>query len=180
MCKDDHQTLRCFLKTWPPFGGWEDSWLGVPLAHRVGLTNCIPPLSVVASVRGVVLHDNHVLLVRAKENILNVGGRLEEGETLLDALHREIGEESGWLVSPLSVIGYVHSQHLDEQRPAWRRPAPEFMDVIYAVEGIKYEKRLHDTNEIPCEMIPINEIDNYRVNEINLALLREALRKRVD
>ena len=37
------------------------------------------------------------------------GGRLEAGESLEDALRREVAEETGWTISRLRRIGFRHS-----------------------------------------------------------------------
>src|SRR5262245_31322770 len=126
------EELESFLGRHEPIGGWRAEWLGVPLEARTYLSRELPPRRLVGSVRALVLRGDSVLLVHTSPPILNVGGRCQPGETVEETLLREVAEESGWVVHPLGVIGFVHCRHLDEQRPAWGRPAPDFVDPVFA------------------------------------------------
>ena len=171
--------LKSFFSQYPSFGEWSEKWLGIPLENRACLSDELPPRQSIGSVRAVVLRGDEVLLVHSGVPILSIGGRCEPGETLEEALLRECGEESGWLVSPLAVIGFVHHRHLDEQRPAWARPSPDFVDPIFAVNAIEYDVRLLSPSELDCEFVPVGDVGRLGVGEIDRTFLREALRKRV-
>ncbi|PYE55785.1 NUDIX domain-containing protein [Deinococcus yavapaiensis] len=171
---------RAFLAAHPTFDGWEEAWRSVPLAFRVGLTHDLPPRDVIASVRAVVSKGRDVLLVRAEVPILTVGGRPEAGETLEEGLIREIAEETGWLARPIGVIAFIHALHLDEQRPSWGRPAPHFIDVVFAAEAANFEpSRLH-LGEWPCEFVPIEQAARHGLHPIDLAFLKAASALRRD
>jgi ADP-ribose pyrophosphatase YjhB (NUDIX family) len=75
------------------------------------------PLVAVGAV--AVRDDGALLLVRrGKAPALGrwsvPGGRVEWGETLLDALRREVAEETGLEVAPGELAGLVERIHLDE------------------------------------------------------------------
>jgi len=150
----------------------------VPLAFSLGLAEDLPPLAYIASVRTLVLHGEDVLLVHSSPPILTVGGRGEPGETVEQTLIREAGEESGWVVTPISVIGLVHVRHLDAQRPDWGRPAPDFVDPIFVSIAVRYDRALLHDNETRCEFVPIVDIERLGVDAGNRALLHEALKRR--
>lgn len=115
--QNSDKELREFLSHHPSFGGWSEAWDGVPLEFRTCLGNDLPPRAFVGSVRALVLRNNEVLLVHSSVPILSVGGRCQPGETVEQTLLREVREETGWRVLPLGVIGFIHCQHLDGQRP---------------------------------------------------------------
>ncbi len=172
--------LQAYLDRHAQFSGWTGEWLGVPLEFRLCLTSEVPPVKFVGSVRAVVLRQEEVLLVHGEVPMLNVGGRPEAGETLEQALLREVGEESGWLVSLIGIIGFVHSRHLDNQRPDWGRPAPDWVDPMFAVEASGYDENLKLPGEHRTELVAASEAERLGVEETNLKLLQEALRLRAE
>ncbi len=174
-----NEELQAFLSRHPSFGGLREEWEGVPLEFRFCLSDDLPPRAFVGSVRALVLRDNHVLLVHSSVPILSVGGRCGPGETVEETLLREVGEETGWRVSPLSVIGFIHARHLDGQRPAWGRPAPDFIDPLFAVEAQEFDASLLESQNPHCEFVPIETVEQLGVDEINRTFLSEALQKRL-
>jgi ADP-ribose pyrophosphatase YjhB (NUDIX family) len=130
---------------------------------------------VIASVRAIVLRGDHVLLVHAKGPLLTVGGRPEAGETLIEALEREVAEETGWQVVALGVVGFIHARHLDEQRPAWGRPAPHFLDVVFAAEAVSFEEGRQGADEWRCDFVPIASLEEHGIHSIDATMLEAAL-----
>ena len=172
------ESLRQFLDRHQPLARWQEEWLGVPLTFSLALSEDLPPRSYIASVRALVLHGEDVLVVHSSPPILTVGGRREPDETVEQTLIREVGEESGWVVTPITTIGFVHVHHLDGQRPDWARPAPDFVGPIFAAAAVRYDRALLHDNETRCEFVPIVDIERLGVDAGNRALLHEALRRR--
>ncbi len=54
--------------------------------------------------------DNRVALMNVKNlgHYKLPGGGIDEGETIIDALHREVAEEAGYKISVLCPLGYTH------------------------------------------------------------------------
>jgi 8-oxo-dGTP pyrophosphatase MutT (NUDIX family) len=169
--------LEQFLARHASFGSWREEWLGVPLEFRTFLADELPPRAFVGSVRAIVLRDNKVLLVHSETPILSVGGRCEPGETIEQTLLREVAEETGWEVSPVAVIGFTHCRHLDAQRPDWRRPAPDWIDPLFAVVAESHDANLVEPNAARCGFVSIDEAEHRGIHEIDRVWLREALRK---
>lgn len=172
-----HESLEGFLSRHPAFGGWHEEWDGVPLKFRTCLSTELPPRPFVGSVRAIVLRGDQVLVVHSPVPILSVGGRCNPEESIQQTLLREVGEETGWRILPVGVIGYIHAQHLDEQRPAWGRPAPDFIDPLFAVEALEFDQALLEPAAVRCEFIAINAVGALGLDEINLTFLHEALRR---
>ena len=178
MQEHHNEGLEAFLARHPSFGGWREEWDGVPLEFRTCLSDELAPRAFVGSVRAIVLRDEEVLLVHSSVPILSVGGRCKPGETVEQTLFREVAEETGWKVSLVGVIGFIHCRHLDEQRPAWGRPAPDFIDPLFVVVAEEFDVKLMDSNESKCEFVPIDQVEGLGVEEINRKFLCEAVQKR--
>ncbi len=173
------KALETFLLRYPSFGGWREEWDGVPLEFRTCLSDELPPRAFVGSVRAIVLRGNEVLLVHSSVPILSVGGRCKPEETIEQTLLREVAEETGWKVSPVGVIGFIHCRHLDEQRPSWGRPAPDFIDPLFAVAAETFDETLMDSTMPKCEFVSVDAVQSLGVEEINRTFLCEAMRKRL-
>jgi 8-oxo-dGTP diphosphatase len=79
------------------------------------------PLSPLVGVGGVVVHDNRVLLVqRGHEPALGQwsipGGLIDVGETLREAVIREVREETGLEVEPIELIELLDRIHRQDGR----------------------------------------------------------------
>jgi 8-oxo-dGTP pyrophosphatase MutT (NUDIX family) len=62
------------------------------------------------------------------------GGRLEPGESPIDAAVREAHEETGWLLdrSALTPIGWLRLRYVEPCAPDWRhRPHPDLVHVVF-------------------------------------------------
>lgn len=169
--------LLPFLERHPAFGEWQEAWLGVPLHLRAGLSDEPPPVAFVGSVRAVVLRGAEVLVVRTPAPLLTVGGRREPGEALEQTLRREVAEETGWLVCPLGVIGFIHVRHLDGQRPAWGRPAPDFVDPVFAAVAEHFDGRRRSPGEAGGVFVPVERAERLGLSEVDRVFLRAALGK---
>src|SRR4028118_758530 len=73
-----------------------------------------PPLDYVTSVRAVVLQGNSALVVRDAANSFHVtpGGRREKDESVEATLRREVLEETGWAITKVLRLGFMHFHHL--------------------------------------------------------------------
>lgn len=74
----------------------------------------------IIGVGGVVVHEHKVLLVRRAHPPMQgdwsiPGGALEVGETLVEALRRELLEETGLTVTPVGVLEVLDRIVRDEQ-----------------------------------------------------------------
>lgn len=93
----------------------EDSavWGDLPLRITSYLSNELPPSQYITSVRGIIFHNDSILVVRNPQGIhISPGGQREAGETLEETLHREVLEETGWTITEVRMLGFVHFHHL--------------------------------------------------------------------
>ena len=99
-----------------------------------------PPLELVTSVRAILTRGAEMMVVRdpGGEHIVP-GGRVEDGEGLLDALKRELLEETGWSVrGDPARIGMFHFHILSPKPARYRYPYPDFLQLLYKAEADRY------------------------------------------
>ncbi|MFF2480003.1 NUDIX hydrolase [Paenibacillus sp. NPDC058071] len=115
-------------------------------------------------VTGILVEDGKILLV--KQNVTSdrkwslPGGRVEQGETLEDAIVREIEEETG-LAANISKLLYICDKP---------DASPSLIHITFLLEKIGGKIRLpsneFDSNPISgVEMIPIHELVAHGFSE---------------
>lgn len=106
----------------------------------------------ITAVGGIVVQDDRVLLVRmaygpAKGRYLFPGGRVDPGETLDQAVIREVREETGIIARPLGIVGlrsrFDGQQRLDTYVMFLMEPDPptDPLADAYEVDDARYFTR---------------------------------------
>ena len=137
---------------------WADGKM--PIRVRGSACREIPPREYVTSVRAVTFRDGKVLVVRNRHTTHDQpGGRIEAGETVEDALRRELLEETGWEVQPTNLIGVTHLQHLGPKPAGYSSPYPDFLWLIYRAEAVRRrdERRVADDYEMESRFMEVDE-----------------------
>ena len=131
---------------------------GSPLLLRIAgyLSEELPPIEYVTSVRGVVFCEDQVLVMRNSDEVhVLPGGRRERGETLVETLKREVLEEAGWTLDVKRMLGFLHLRHLGPKPPG--SPSgipylyPDFAQVVFLADALDHR---------PGAMLP----DDYEVD----------------
>ena len=137
------QVLKGFLKGRTPLAVEEMDWSGgglelVQTRYTYGLEeSASPPVELVTSVRALVTRGTDLMVLQDPDGEHIVpGGRIDEGEGLLEALKRELLEETGWTVGgEPALIGLFH-YHIHSPKPVdYRYPYPDFLQLIYGAEA---------------------------------------------
>ncbi len=107
---------------------WEWQTTPLPLQENIYLSPTLPPDELISSARVILRRGDEVMVIQDHENqpYIIPGGRREPGETILETLHREIGEETGWTVRELAVLGFYHFRHLAPKPDDYPYPHPHF------------------------------------------------------
>ena len=149
-----------------------------PLTHRE-LSDALPPLNYVTSVRAIVLQEENVLVVRDHQGLhIEPGGRREAGETLLQTLEREILEETGWTIEQVHLLGFKHLHHLTPVPEGYSYIAPDFFQIIYSARAHIYKAASLRTDDIEIEAFfyPIAEVQALNLKPAELLYLQAAQR----
>lgn len=131
----------------------------------------------IVGVGGVVFHEGKVLLVkRGKEPLYCQwslpGGTLELGETLVQALEREILEEANITVKVEGVLEVIDRIFHDEQG----RVKYHFVIIDYLCQYISGEpKAASDALEV--EFVALSDLERYNLSPQVLAVIKKAAAK---
>ncbi|MXY95398.1 MAG: NUDIX domain-containing protein [Caldilineaceae bacterium SB0664_bin_27] len=135
-----------------------------------------PPLSLVTSVRAVLTRGPQVMVMRDPDGEHIVpGGRLDDGEGLLEALRRELLEETGWKVrGEPALIGLFH-YHIHSPKPAGHRyPYPDFLQLLYRAEADRHfpEAMEVDGFELDAQFRSRDQVNCLSLSSGEFALLK--------
>lgn len=157
------EALIDFLGMYPSHCEYDEVWplqIPVPLHGRLGFAGALPPVEVRSSILGIVTDaDSRVLFIHPDHPSGNIshlipGGRPNPGETSEQTLIREVGEETGWRVTPHSILGFRYFHHLGPLTPEMAdRPYPDFVQAIYAAVAETYDPELLLPGEAPCRLV---------------------------
>jgi 8-oxo-dGTP pyrophosphatase MutT (NUDIX family) len=155
------------------------------LRQRTFLSGEHPPEPMASSVRTVVFRRSSVVMVTDRLNAgghVTPGGRREEGETIEETVRREVLEECGWTVGPLTPFGFHHFHHLDEAPPPdFPFPWCDFTQPLFVAEGLSWSRRAllrGDEIETGSRLVPISRVaEDLQPGQAEI--LRAAVRARV-
>ena len=131
----------------------------------------------IVAVGAVIFDGDRVLLVRRGQQPLQgewslPGGMVEIGETLVDALVREVREETSLDV----VVGPVVEVLDSIRRDAGGRAEYHYVIVDYAcrVRGGTPTAATRGTDAADVRWVPLDELEHYRVSSTAIAVIRKA------
>jgi len=156
-------------------GEEEIVWPNAVLRRRAYLLSRLPPLELVTSVRCIVLDGEQALVVfGARDTHIVPGGRREPDETPEQTARREVLEETGRLLGPLTLVGCFALRHLAEPPPD--HPRREFLQLVYVAEAVGYDAGAleHDPADGESAFMPLEQVRALPISPLELALLKRA------
>ena len=132
------------------------------------------PNSLVVAVSAVVLDEDRLLVIRRTDNGLwsLPGGGMEPGETVSEAVIREVREETGYDVKPTRLVGVFSDPHhvvsYDDGE------VRQSFSICFECALIAGTARPSDESNA-VEWIPLAELDQLDMHEANLERVRVAL-----
>ena len=134
------------------------------------------PLGLVTSVRAVLTRGRDIMVVRdpGGEHIVP-GGRIDDGEELLEALKRELMEETGWSVRGTPTrLGLFH-YHIHSPKPErYPYPYPDFLQILYRAKADSHipEAMEADGYELGAAFRPRAVVQRLPLSPGEIALLQ--------
>jgi mutator protein MutT len=134
----------------------------------------------VVGVGAVVVHEGRVLLIRrGKEPLrgrwLVPGGTVEWGETLQEAVVREVEEETGLVVRPRELLVVLDRIHRTPGTPVGEVEY-HYVIVDYLCDWVGGTLRAGSDAE-EAAMVPVADLPAYDVPEAALAVVADGLRR---
>jgi ADP-ribose pyrophosphatase YjhB (NUDIX family) len=163
-----------------PISDREGTYIYAPVRARTYVADIAWPEAIVSSVRAVVFRGRAVVVVRHWDGHRHIkpGGRREPGETIEQAVRREVLEESGWRLGALKPLGFEHLEFLGE-RPADFAFPSGFINPIYVAEGAAYDRSARDLTQAEAGSSLVSIARALReLAEWETALLRAAVAAR--
>ncbi|KAL5268709.1 hypothetical protein ACHWQZ_G002527 [Mnemiopsis leidyi] len=138
------------------------------------LPSCLPTGGFIPQLRrnccyivsGVIIAQNKVVLIQeAKQGCRGKwylpAGRVERGETLIQAVQREVLEEAGLVFSPTRVVG------IEGSSPGWMR-----INFIGNVTGGEL-KTFEDKESLQAKWFDIDEVINCRISLSSVSVVED-------
>ena len=161
-------------ESWPV---WDDGRL--PLRQHTYLSPLLPPDELITSVRAIIFRGDAVMVIQDHKDDPYVvpGGRRDPGETILQTLHREVKEETGWSITDRGLLGFVHYHHLGPKPPGHPYAYPDFVHAIYTAVADAYHPHalLPDPYVTHSAFQPIHEVLAFDIKASQTILLETAV-----
>ena len=151
---------------------------GVEMEFFGYLCSETPPVGLVSSVRAVVFKGDLVLVMRNLDGThILPGGRVEDGESLEETLHRELLEEAGVEIEVMGQIGVVHFRHTTPKPKDYPYPYPDFLWPVHVASFVndRPDAKVEDDYEISSRFLPLGEVREMKLGEHERVFLEAAV-----
>ena len=166
-----------FLRDRTPVATGSSTWREgeIELDISAHITNDEPPADLISSVRAIVFRGDDVLVMcnRHGTHILP-GGRIENDESQIEALRREITEEAGIEITKIHRLGFMHLRHRTPKPPEYAYPYPDFFWSIFRARYLEDSPggSSPDEYELSAEFVSLTRVKCLELSQPELAFLQ--------
>jgi ADP-ribose pyrophosphatase YjhB (NUDIX family) len=141
-------------------------WGELRLHVATYLCSWLPPVELITSARAVMLQADQVMVVRDPVGVhILPGGRRQAGESLEQALRRELLEETGWAIDEPHLLGVKQFRHRDPKPADFAYPDflyPDFFQAVYVAQARSFHPaaRELDGYELGASFQPVADVQH--------------------
>jgi len=107
-------------------------WLPKPNESQLVLSSQLPPLELVTTAFAIAFAGDCLLMANLTSRGWDLpGGHVEPGESLEEAVRREVFEETKATMGPLYLLGYQRLRLLGKKPASYRSPYPDAYQAFY-------------------------------------------------
>lgn len=168
-----------FLRDFVPAATETSIWRAgeIELTVSAYVTHEEPPPDLVSSVRALVFRNHDILVMHNKDGVhIHPGGRVEQGETHLEALRREIIEEAGIEIADIQRLGFMLLRHNTPRPPDYPYPYPDFFWPVFTACYLwdRPEGMVPNDYEFSAEFVPVASLAGLEITASQRAFLDAA------
>lgn len=136
------------------------------------LSSILPSINKITTVFGLITYEKKILLANLYRGWDLPGGHVEEGESLEEALMREVYEETKIIVEKPTLIGYQQMEVSAEKPDGYRYPYPISYQVHYHAEVKKICDFTGDQETKGRGFFTYEQIERLENLQLRLGLIR--------
>ncbi len=153
------------------------SFLPRPNRVRMVISDVAPSNSLVTSGLGLVFSDAGLLLTNLRQRGWDIpGGHLEPGESPVAAMQREVREETGVCVRPISLLGYQWVHVAGQVPDGYRYPTPDSYQLLFLAEPTDQHAFVASAETSGARFWALHEVVALPWVEKNRSLFDEAVK----
>jgi ADP-ribose pyrophosphatase YjhB (NUDIX family) len=169
--------LVAFIQDLVPVGAQRETWpSGAALDIKAFLTERVPPLDLVSGVRAILRNGDSILAFEGPAEGTHIlpGGRLEEGESPIACLKRELREECGCVaVGEPRYIGFLRFHHVTPRQEGYRYSYPDFLQLLYLADTASDAVERSDEPWVQRpRFVPLSHLDDLPLTPTERGLLK--------
>lgn len=153
-------------------------WLPIPNELQSVITNELPPPELITSAFVLAFKGREMIVTNLNDRGWDVpGGHIEAGETPVQAVKRELYEETGAFIEEPELLGYMMINLHGERPRNYKYPFPTSYMVFYCAKIAKLDVFQSTEEAKGRALLSPEQVQSISWVKDNFAVYEEALRR---